>query len=80
MSSYKWGYKSLIWVITQVIRLLIPLITNHEPPRNHPGSPPFRAFWGQCGGSSPDPLRSPPAPAPPEFLQLGVQGLRGFRV
>ena len=36
MGSYKYGYKSLIWVIIKVITivalLISPLITIHEPP------------------------------------------------
>ena len=32
MGSYKWGYKSLVWVISMVTLLRTPLITTHEPP------------------------------------------------
>ena len=32
MGSYKWSYKSLLWVISIVTLLLIPLITTCEPP------------------------------------------------
>ena len=34
MDSDKWGYKSLIWVITIVTLLTTPLIATLEPPSN----------------------------------------------
>ena len=32
MGSYKWGYKSIIWVLIMVALLIPLLITTHEPP------------------------------------------------
>ena len=37
MGSYKWGYKSLTWVISRVTLLITPLITTHEPPSSTQG-------------------------------------------
>ena len=41
MDSYKWSYKSLMWVVSIVTLLITPLLTPHEPPSafNQVGDP-----------------------------------------
>ena len=54
MGSYKWGYKSIIWVSIMVALLIPPLITTHEPPST--GEPSsclgFRGLRGFSGLTS----------------------------
>ena len=77
MGSYKWGYESVIWVISMVtlrtllsvyrLTLLISLlITTHEPPSGTPSpEPPRHRLQEEIDGTT--------ATVP---LQLGVEGLQ----